>query len=279
MSSPTIAIAASDLDSPSTATALPHVGTYRRRLPVSIVRLYENAIDWQHLPYVHSSSFKAIECLQSGDWGFRARLTNPAGANSVIELRLQQENHRWITRTLESPGLKTEIWTHAFVVAERITDIVIDFYAHGVMDEQKAQVGVAMTKLYARLYDEDVAMMCERQTQLDLQTQRYGAQASTDVFDLGALNALKLPTEFLWRGKPFVLILHRGELCAVAARCPHSLGPLTEVPIRDYLATCPWHGYQFDIRNGDCISGQPCRLPLAPTVVVDQGRVLLRSSK
>ena len=36
-----------------------HVGSYRRRLPVSLVRMYENALDWEHLPHLHESSFSA----------------------------------------------------------------------------------------------------------------------------------------------------------------------------------------------------------------------------
>ena len=54
------------------SSQLPHVGTYRRVLPVSLVRMYENALDWEHLPHVHESSFKSIECLDAGPWGWRA---------------------------------------------------------------------------------------------------------------------------------------------------------------------------------------------------------------
>jgi hypothetical protein len=42
---------------------LDHVGSYRRRLPVSLDRMYENALDWQHLPHLHSSSFGSIDCV------------------------------------------------------------------------------------------------------------------------------------------------------------------------------------------------------------------------
>ena len=31
-----------------------HVGSYRRRLPVSLVRMYENALGWEHLPHLLS---------------------------------------------------------------------------------------------------------------------------------------------------------------------------------------------------------------------------------
>ena len=53
---------------------MPHVATYRRELPVSIERLYENAIDWEHLPYLPRSSFAHIECAEAGVWGFRTRI-------------------------------------------------------------------------------------------------------------------------------------------------------------------------------------------------------------
>ena len=91
---------------------VPHAGTYRRELPVSIERLYENAIDWEHLPYLHRGSFAQIECIDAGAWGFRARVW-PRPYNEqrslVIQLLLDRELHRWITRTIAGPGTGTEI--------------------------------------------------------------------------------------------------------------------------------------------------------------------------
>src|SRR6516164_5956966 len=81
---------------------VPHIGTYRRKLPVSLERLYENAIDWEHLPYLHRLSFSRIERIDSGDWGFRARVwTHPYEEQRalVIELNLDRDCRRWITRT------------------------------------------------------------------------------------------------------------------------------------------------------------------------------------
>ncbi|MEO0575315.1 MAG: Rieske 2Fe-2S domain-containing protein [Pseudomonadota bacterium] len=40
------------------------------------------------------------------------------------------------------------------------------------------------------------------------------------------------------------------ELVAVSAVCQHQNGPLGEGCIIDGLITCPWHGYQYDPRNG-----------------------------
>src|SRR5215472_6949851 len=119
----------------SSELAIPRIATYQRALPVSLERLYENAIDWAHLPYVHSSTFAQIDCLESGDWGFRARVWQRArkdGQSLVIELRLDRDCRRWITRTLEGPGHGTEIWTHAFPLGERRTDVMVDFFVPGV---------------------------------------------------------------------------------------------------------------------------------------------------
>ena len=42
------------------------VAIYRRTLPVSIARVWENVYDWEHLPWLHSESFTVIELEESG---------------------------------------------------------------------------------------------------------------------------------------------------------------------------------------------------------------------
>ena len=42
---------------------LTRVGVYERSLPVSAERVWENVRDWEHLPWLHASSFSSIECL------------------------------------------------------------------------------------------------------------------------------------------------------------------------------------------------------------------------
>lgn len=32
--------------------------------------------------------------------------------------------------------------------------------------------------------------------------------------------------------------------------CPHQGGPLGKGALADCVVTCPWHGWQFDVRNG-----------------------------
>lgn len=43
---------------------------------------------------------------------------------------------------------------------------------------------------------------------------------------------------------------YEGKLSAVRNQCKHQLGPLGEGRVIDGCITCPWHGYQYDPRNG-----------------------------
>jgi len=253
------------------ASALPHVGTYRRVLPVNLTRMYENALDWAHLPYVHESSFAAIDCIDAGAWGWRARTVAASGDESVIELRLDRACRRWITRTLEGRNAGAEIWTHAFPIGEQRVDIVVDFFVPEVVRESRDKVGRAFAALYARLYDEDVAMMVERQQQLDRRLERAG-EAERQIV-LGPRAALELPMRVTVADRDFVLAEASGELVVYPAHCPHQLGPLP-APV-DGTVTCPWHGYRFDVTSGECLTGQPCRLSERPRLEIREDRVVL----
>ena len=42
-----------------------------------------------------------------------------------------------------------------------------------------------------------------------------------------------------------------GELYATQGHCLHLQGPLGEGRIDGYVLTCPWHGWQYDVRTGE----------------------------
>jgi nitrite reductase/ring-hydroxylating ferredoxin subunit len=231
--------------------------------------MYENALDWEHLPHVHSSSFASIECDASGPWGWRARAVDGDGRAFTLELRLDRECRRWISRTVAGANAGSEIWTHAFAIAPRRTDIVVDFFVPGIAPEDREHVGGAFGRLYRALYDEDVAMMTERQRQIDL---RIETQRDVAALRLGSVDALALPLHFDFDGRAYILVRWRDELIAHVARCPHQLGPLA--PAVDGVVQCPWHGYRFDAVSGACLTGQACRLPPSPRVSVREGGIV-----
>jgi nitrite reductase/ring-hydroxylating ferredoxin subunit len=235
--------------------------------------MYENALDWEHLPHVHAGSFRAIEPLATGVWGWKARVVSSGGDPSTIELRLDRACRRWITRTLEGRNQGAEIWTHAFPIGRERVDIVVDFFVPGVPDEAREKVGRAYAGLYERLYDEDVAMMVGRQRQLDRRIDR-GASAAQEL-SLGSRESLNLPLVCELGGREYVLAEAGGELMAYPAQCPHQLGPLEQQPLNNGVVNCPWHGYGFDVRTGECVTGQACRLPSSPRVEERDGQILL----
>ncbi len=261
---------------------LDHVGSYRRRLPVSLDRMYENALDWQHLPHLHSSSFGSIDCTSAGGWGWRATVSSGTGEaviESELELRLDRDARRWITRNLAGPNAGAEIWTHVFVVADRVLDIVVDFFVPNVPTEAREKVGRAYASAYEVLYDEDVDMMTGRQKQLDL---RLDGVDESEVLRLAPQLLGSLPASVTMSGRRFLLDKLEAadpndtEWVVYPAQCPHQLGPLDKSPIHNGTVRCPWHGYVFDVRTGECVSGSHCRLGRVPRVRESEGRVELR---
>jgi nitrite reductase/ring-hydroxylating ferredoxin subunit len=264
--------------SPSLSQSLPHIATYTRELPVSLERMYENAIDGEHLPWLHSSSFSHIQILEQGDWGWRAKanLTPKSWFNSMhLELRLDRDKNRWITRTLGGLGMGTEIWTHAIPMGKVQIKVIVDFYVpklprflHGFYRKQ-------FLNTYCNLYDEDVWMMVTRQNQLDRVSAGKSKQTNAPM-DLGSQSHIKqsLPFKFDFNNHSYQLIELAGKWIAHSRVCPHLLGPLDnpEFSADGMRASvqCPWHGYRFDVATRNCTSGALCRLAPAPKLYHDQ---------
>jgi hypothetical protein len=137
------------------------VGTYSRDLGASLERMFENAVDWEHLPWLHSSSFSSIECDDAGPWGFRASVgVQPSGAVIGLELLLDRDRRQWVSRTSDG----TEIWTVATATGEQTCRVDVEFH---VPRPPNPKLGRYYVDLYTRLYDEDESMMIGRQAYLD----------------------------------------------------------------------------------------------------------------
>jgi len=258
---------------PAFSSKLPHVTTYTRELPISLERMYENAIDGEHLPWLHSSSFSKLEILQQGKWGWRAKgnLQPYSFMNAMeLELRLDRDKNRWITRTLSGLGKGTEIWTHAIPIDDNKIKVIVDFYVPKLPRILKPLYAKEYLETYAHLYDEDLWMMATRQNELD-RVKKGKSLSKADSIKLGNLAAIEneLPKAFDFNGHPFRLIKLEDELIAHSASCPHMLGPLNDTNVINGTVACPWHGYEFDVKTRKCISGSKCKLAPAPTIHID----------
>ena len=247
------------------------VATYRREVGAGTARVWENVLDWEHLPWLHRRSFSRIELVDSGARGWRARVGLAPDAEQVIllEVEIEQDSGRYVSRTLEGPGAGTEIWTQLAPRGAR-TGIEVEFHVPGVRPARAAEVGAGFERLYARLWDEDEGMMVRRGHEL---ARRPGpATASTASVVLGPLVVVRrrLPLLVELGGERWRVVELRGELLAHSTRCPHRLGPLEDARVEeDGCLRCPWHGYRFDLRTGASREGGRLRLAPAPRVRVD----------
>jgi nitrite reductase/ring-hydroxylating ferredoxin subunit len=257
---------------PAAANALASVGVYRREVHASIARIWENVLDWEHLPWLHSESFSRIACEHEGPSGWRARVgLAPTSSNMeiVLELALERPALRYVARTLEGPGSGTEIWTRLSPLAPDRTQIEVEFLLPGIPPARREALGRAYVRLYTLLWDQDESMMTRREAELAARAR--SERSPSGPLPLGPLAALRprLPLTVALGGRGFRVVEIEGELFAHATQCPHRLGPLENAPVVAGGLSCPWHGYRFDVRTGRSCDGRALRLASAPRVHVD----------
>ena len=231
--------------------SLRQVATYDRVVGASLERAWENVRDWEHLPHLHSSSFRSIDLMDRGSFGWRARIgLHPSPNEIVLELVIDASGDRYVSRTLEGPGAGSEIWTTLSPAdsAQGATQVAVEFHVPGletVSDAQAEAVGSAYRTLYTKLWDEDEGMMRWRTQALDA---RRGRPERIELGSIDALHA-KLPLDIEQDGRRVRVVLKNGELLAQSTVCPHWLGPLA--PEGEGLS-CPWHGYRFGADGRSC---------------------------
>lgn len=64
-------------------------------------------------------------------------------------------------------------------------------------------------------------------------------------------------------------LTHQNRIYALTESCPHQGGPLGEGQIADGCITCPWHGRQFSLTDGACLTSPKDRIDFYPVQVVD----------
>jgi nitrite reductase/ring-hydroxylating ferredoxin subunit len=211
--------------------SLARVGTLRRDVRASLARVWENVLDWEHLPWLHRDTFAGVALEAAGPWGWRAaiRLRGAAAAPPLdVELRIDRARASYDTRTLGGAGAGTCIRTRLEPRGERLTRVTVTFDVPDVPSAAVRAVGDAYVALYRRLWDEDEAMMRTRQAVLD-----GGGE--------GAVRTVAVDG----RPRRFRTV------------CPHRGGPLDAAPVEpDGCLTCPWHGYRFDLRTGRSADGR-----------------------
>jgi len=66
-----------------------------------------------------------------------------------------------------------------------------------------------------------------------------------------------------------------GEIRAIDNMCIHRGGPLGDGLCQEGIVTCPWHGWQFDVKSGRCL-GSPSESVDTYEVRVNDGTVQVK---
>lgn len=71
-------------------------------------------------------------------------------------------------------------------------------------------------------------------------------------------------------GRIIALYNLEGVISAIEGICPHQGGPLAEGEVEGTIVTCPWHGWQFDVRTGQNTLGGRVKQPVYEVKVEGQ---------
>lgn len=262
---------------------LHYLGNYVRRLPSNMARMMENAYDWEHLPYVHPSSFASIDLVDSGAWGWRARIGVPGGLEPVyqmLDLLVDADKNYWVSTVFNGPGEGIEIHTQATTLSRDEIQVDVRFYLPEAPDDEASAAAILsyMQTQYATLYDEDIDLMQGRQSALEDRSRwRTGSDEKRETL-VAALADLDPATPHTVETKTgrYCIRHWQGKWIAHSAVCPHQLGPLQDSEIdEDGLITCPWHGYKFNAVTGGHQGDKCSALAKAPDLVERDGKLIL----
>jgi hypothetical protein len=206
---------------------LTSVAVYERTIRASLEHIWENVLDWEHLPWLHRETFGHVRLLDASPDGWRAESSARGGdAPFVIDVALDRPRRLYHSRTVAGFGAGTDIVTALAPAGAHATAIRVEFLVPDVAPERARRVGAGLVGLYTLLWDQDEAMMLRRQALLD-----------------GRLDARTRAVDVA------------GTCVRFSTVCPHLGGPLDDAPVEDGCVTCPWHGYRFDVRTGRRVDG------------------------
>ena len=77
--------------------------------------------------------------------------------------------------------------------------------------------------------------------------------------------------EFVIAGRIVALFKVGEDVVALDGICPHAGGPLAQGMVRNEVVTCPWHGWQYQVRTG--------QHQLNPRICVESFRVTVDDGK
>jgi nitrite reductase/ring-hydroxylating ferredoxin subunit len=207
------------------------VGELVREVGAGLERVIEDELDWEHLAFVHASTFRSAELISGDRRGFEAAVVLFDGTPMTMRVVLDEDGQGYVNSTFDPDGAENgRTVCRIDPLGEDAARMRLRFFTPDHAGLDAAAVGAFYVGLWNRLIDEDEPKMIHRAAAL-----RAGAQAHQARRDA---------------------VLADGSIVRVPLVCPHQGLPLEGEPDADGVMTCPWHGYQFDARTGRCLRGR-----------------------
>jgi nitrite reductase/ring-hydroxylating ferredoxin subunit len=76
-------------------------------------------------------------------------------------------------------------------------------------------------------------------------------------------------------GRSILLTRHGGHVYGLSNRCPHLGCSLSNGTLREFVITCPCHGWSFDIRSGEYLNNKAVTL-MTYECKIEKGKIFVR---
>jgi|SRR5271155_1403554 len=127
--------------------------TYTREVRVGIDRIWENLLDWEHLPALHEIFFDDVALLEICSSGGSSSRKHPGPrAREWLWSCVDRANARYCACTLAGDGTGTEIWTLLKALGLQRTAIEVCFYLPEHRPERLTPLGEKYRSGYVRLW-------------------------------------------------------------------------------------------------------------------------------
>ena len=206
------------------------VGFLVRDLKAAAARAIEDELDWEHLPYVHASTFSAVDLISADRRGWEADVVLQDGPQLRMRVAIDDDQLGYVNSTFADGIENGRTVCRLEVTGSDSCRMTLRFLVPDAVAEDRAALGKFYIQLFNRLVDEDEPKMIYRSEAI-----RKGASAHQ------ARRVVTLPD---------------GADYSIPLVCPHQGLPLLGEPDREGFITCPWHGYRFDVQTGACVKGR-----------------------
>jgi nitrite reductase/ring-hydroxylating ferredoxin subunit/hemoglobin-like flavoprotein len=152
---------------------------------------------------------------------------------------------------------------------DKLMMVVLDLLSRAYGVEREPE-GYAAPVEVDRAWVEDVAagaVAKEHGARLPQPTQAVVVASAAEIPD-GGRKIVELG------GLSIGIFHHGGQWYALRNSCVHRGGPVATGSLKGDILVCPWHGFQFDVRDGVCVADPSARLDTYKVEVVD-GHVVL----